>query len=267
MSAKRRRDLPDPGIPVAEHAIDEPVQPIAIVGKSSGGQLARDAPRYRQSNLGVLVVRKFPAEVQGHAMVLRTVEPAGKGGFDGDHIVVPPGTAVPPKTSEAYGPGLDSSFAHGHPFGRTREPISYGNGRGFVMRQPVRLAGSTMRMAAIATIAAGCAESNAPTICHPVVGFAIVVEVRDETTQPAASGVELTGRHTWKGTTITDTARTSLDGLTLIVGNLPGEYALTMKKPGYLTWTRSQVVPAKDAACGLPSTVRITAQLTPSPKQ
>ena len=131
--------------------------------------------------------------------------------------------------------------------------------------QLVRQVGGAMRMTALAAILGGCAESNAPTLCHPVVGFAIVVEVRDETTQPAASGVELTGRHTWKGTTISDTARASVDGLTLIVGNLPGEYALTMKKPGYLTWTRNQVVPAKDAACGLPATVRITAQLVPLP--
>lgn len=134
------------------------------------------------------------------------------------------------------------------------------------MRQLVRQVGGAMRMAAIATIAAGCAESNAPQLCLATVRDAIIVEVRDATTgQPAASGAELTGRHTWKGRIISDTARASFDGLTLIVGNLPGEYALTMKKPGYLMWTRSQVVPAEDAACGLPTTVRITAQLTPSP--
>lgn len=112
-----------------------------------------------------------------------------------------------------------------------------------------------------------CTDPEAPRICSSPLSPAVVVEVRDASSgQPSATGAELTGRHTVDGTAFTDTAGPSVDGLILTLGALPGTYDLTLKKAGFVTWSNAGViVPAADANACQPLTVRLTANIAPSP--
>lgn len=130
---------------------------------------------------------------------------------------------------------------------------------------PRKPAAAAASLAALALVATSCNEPSALRVCHPAVYFAVVMEVRDAMGQPAAAGAELTARHEWRGATLADTALRSDDPLILRVGTRPGTFALTLKKPGYATWTRDRVVvPVADEACEVPETVHMTATLIPA---
>jgi hypothetical protein len=117
---------------------------------------------------------------------------------------------------------------------------------------------------------AACSElPNEPppaVTCPLVLIDAIILTVRDSITDlPAGFGASVTARQALpRGGFGTDSGQVNdSQGLTFRLGATPGTYDITVRKPGYIDWARTVVVPSQALSVCLPQTVNVTANLQP----
>ncbi|HSA54820.1 MAG TPA: carboxypeptidase-like regulatory domain-containing protein [Gemmatimonadaceae bacterium] len=116
--------------------------------------------------------------------------------------------------------------------------------------------------AVIATIVTACDSGS--SVCAPIGGAAVTAEIRDSVTHlPLAwGGAVLEIR---EGTYVerTPAAYNAPDSLTLYAGLVrPGTYTVTVTRPGYVEWSRSNVT-ARKGACNGVDTVLLGVFLQP----
>jgi hypothetical protein len=115
----------------------------------------------------------------------------------------------------------------------------------------------------VGSIVASCnSDSSGPTGgCLSKVSIAVVITVRDSISgDPAADGT--LGILTGAG--VDDTLINS-DPLTLLGGDKTGTYTVTIDKPGYLTWSASDVHVTEVGECANVIPVDLSAKLQPAP--
>lgn len=113
----------------------------------------------------------------------------------------------------------------------------------------------------IGWIVSGCG-SDSPTAgyCAAPRPEAVAISVRDSTSGlPAADGA--TG--TLVGAGVDDTLEHQ-DSLTLVGGDQTGTYTVTIDKPGYRTWSVSNVHAFERGSCGNVIPVDLSARLQPA---
>ena len=113
----------------------------------------------------------------------------------------------------------------------------------------------------------GCSGSKAPTspVCTDEFRPGVVVYIKDALTNAGvASGASLVARErTFKDSVAFPNARPDLNDLALAAaGERSGTYQLTVSKPGYTTWSQSNVRVTSNQ-CHV-NTVTLTALLQPS---
>jgi hypothetical protein len=110
----------------------------------------------------------------------------------------------------------------------------------------------------------GCSGSTTSTICTLELRAGLLVDVKDSLTNAGvASGASLVVREgSFKDSVAFPSSRPDLDALPLVAaGERAGTYQITVSKPGYATWTRSNVRVTKGECHVNP--VRLTARLQP----
>jgi hypothetical protein len=117
-----------------------------------------------------------------------------------------------------------------------------------------------MFLAAIIAIASGCGSSTLVGFCAAPRSLSVVVTVRDSVSgQAAADGA--TG--TLVGGSVDDTLLQT-DSLTLEGGDAKGTFTVRIDRPGYLTWTASDVHVTQQGPCGNVIPVQLGAKLQPA---
>jgi hypothetical protein len=91
--------------------------------------------------------------------------------------------------------------------------------------------------------------------------MAVVVTVRDSTTGQAAADGSI---GVLTGASVDDTL-INADSLTLLGGEKTGTFTVTIDKPGYLTWTASNIHVTEVGECGNVLPVDLSAKLQPAP--
>jgi hypothetical protein len=90
--------------------------------------------------------------------------------------------------------------------------------------------------------------------------MAVEVAVRDSITGQAAADSAI---GTLVGAGVDDTLR-HFDALTLFGGDQLGTYTVTIDRPGYLTWSATDVHVTKVSECGNVIPVQLSAKLQPA---
>lgn len=113
-------------------------------------------------------------------------------------------------------------------------------------------------LAGATCVLASCNQSiSAP--CKGVPSRAIIVAVRDSVTGAAAA----TGADgTVETAGIVDSLQHA-DSVSMFGGSRLGSYDITIQKPGYQTWTASNVDVTVIGSCGIVASVRLDAKLQP----
>lgn len=116
-------------------------------------------------------------------------------------------------------------------------------------------------LATLLCIASSCGSDKTPTgYCAAPASLSVVVSVRDSVSgQPAADGA--TGRLV--GASVDDTLRHS-DPLKLEGGDQTGTFTVRVDRPGYLTWSESDVRVSQVGPCGNVIPVELDAKLQPA---
>jgi len=126
---------------------------------------------------------------------------------------------------------------------------------------------SNIVMIGILCGAVGCATSHAtaPRICTAVEIPAIKLTVRDSITGAAAAANAVLVARQWEGTPSGVDSGYMTDSLTMLVGEMPATYDLTLTKPGYSDWiaTGLSVASADPQGCH-PVTLSVQALLQPT---
>ena len=110
-------------------------------------------------------------------------------------------------------------------------------------------------------VAAGCSGSTSP-LCTAEFRFGLSVYVNDSVTNaPIASGASLVARDGSFADSVTfPSSRPDLDALPLVsAGEREGTYQISVLKPGYLSWSRSNLLITRNECHVNP--VRLTALL------
>ncbi|MBA2684305.1 MAG: hypothetical protein H0U66_07440 [Gemmatimonadaceae bacterium] len=103
-------------------------------------------------------------------------------------------------------------------------------------------------------------DSRHPTGCTAPKSEAVVISVRDSTSGlPAADGAI----GMLSGAGVDDTLE-HLDSLRIRGGDQTGTYSVTIDKPGYRTWAKSNVHVTEQGPCGNVIPVDLSALLQPS---
>ena len=119
----------------------------------------------------------------------------------------------------------------------------------------------------VSLVALGCIASSCGSDGRPPVGFcaapaslSVIISVRDSISgQAAADGS--TG--TLVGASAEDTLRQA-DSLRLVGGDQTGTFTVHIDRPGYLTWTASDVHVTEVGPCGNVIPVELSAKLQPA---
>ena len=114
-------------------------------------------------------------------------------------------------------------------------------------------------LAALGGIATSCGSDGTPPtgFCAAPASLSVIVSVRDSISgQAAASGA--TG--TLTGASVDDTLR-QVDSLRLVGGDQTGTFTVRVDRPGYLTWTASDVQVTESGPCGNVIPVELSAKL------
>lgn len=108
-------------------------------------------------------------------------------------------------------------------------------------------------------------DATAPRTCTADMVYALVLSVRDATTQkPNAVGAVVSASVMTDVGTFSET-QTGSDSLLIPFGSMPGTYDLLVKKPRYANLTQTGiVVPSRDVANYHPRTVSLDLSLRPN---
>jgi hypothetical protein len=117
-----------------------------------------------------------------------------------------------------------------------------------------------MFLAAIIAIASGCGSSTLVCFCAAPRSLSVVVTVRDSISGQAAADGAI---GTLVGGSVDDTL-VQTDSLTLEGGDAMGTFTVRIDRPGYLTWTASDVHVTQQGPCGNVIPVQLGAKLQPA---
>jgi len=117
-----------------------------------------------------------------------------------------------------------------------------------------------MFLAALAAIASGCGSGNLVGFCAAPRSLSVVVTVRDSISGQAAADGAI---GTLVGGSATDTLFQT-DSVTLVGGDATGTFTVHVDRPGYLTWTASDVHVTQQGPCGNVIPVQLNAKLQPA---
>jgi hypothetical protein len=117
-------------------------------------------------------------------------------------------------------------------------------------------------VAGVGSLLSACgSDSSFPTgRCLAAMPLAVEVAVRDSTTGQAAADSAI---GTLVGAGVDDTLR-HFDALTLFGGDQLGTYTVTINRPGYLTWSATNVHVTEVGECGNVIPVQLSAKLQPA---
>ena len=126
--------------------------------------------------------------------------------------------------------------------------------------KPARLA-MLACVAGVGWVLCSCSDSSGPTgRCLSVAPRAVTVAVRDSTTGQAAADGAI---GTLVGAGVNDTLFHA-DSLTIFGGDRLGTYTVTINRPGYRTWSASDVHVTEVGECGNVLPVPLSAKLQPA---
>lgn len=131
----------------------------------------------------------------------------------------------------------------------------------FPVARPARLA-MLACVAGVGSTLSACGSDFGPTgRCLSVGSIAVVVTVRDSTTGRAAADGSI---GVLTGASVDDTL-INVDSLTILGGDKTGTFTVTIDKPGYLTWSASNIHVTEVGECGNVLPVDLSAKLQPAP--
>jgi hypothetical protein len=113
---------------------------------------------------------------------------------------------------------------------------------------------------AVTVIASSCSSDGVIAACTAPAPRSVVVTVRDSTSGAAAADFAI---GTLVGAGVDDTLFQT-DSITLVGGNQLGTFTVTINRPGYLTWTATNVSVTKKGPCGNVIPVQLSAKLQPA---
>ena len=109
---------------------------------------------------------------------------------------------------------------------------------------------------------AACGGSNVAALCADPSPKLIFVHVFDGSTgTPSGSGATLVVRSGAYTDSVVAPSSTQADTAALAAGNQPGFYVVTVRKAGFLNWTKDSVLVDKPAVCANPTPVSLSASL------
>ena len=112
----------------------------------------------------------------------------------------------------------------------------------------------------VVSFLSACGSDITPVgYCTAAMSLAVVVTVRDSVSRQGAADGAI---GTLVGEGVDDTLR-NVDSLTILGGDSLGTYVVTIDRPGYLTWTKSNVQVTKKGSCGNVIPVMLDANLQP----
>jgi hypothetical protein len=116
-------------------------------------------------------------------------------------------------------------------------------------------------LAALLCIASSCSSDGTPPVgfCTAPASLSVIVTVRDSISGQAAADGSL---GTLVGASVDDTLHQT-DSLTLLGGDQAGTFTVRIDRPGYLTWTASDVHVTEVGPCGNVIPVELSAKLQP----
>ena len=117
-------------------------------------------------------------------------------------------------------------------------------------------------LAALAALASSCGSDGTPptAFCTSVASLSVVVTVRDSISGQAAADGAI---GTLIGASVDDTLHQT-DSLTLSGGDQTGTFTVHIDRPGYLTWTASDVRVTQVGPCGNVIPAQLSARLQPA---
>jgi hypothetical protein len=115
-------------------------------------------------------------------------------------------------------------------------------------------------IAALAGLASGCGSSTPVGFCAAARSLSVIVTVRDSISGQAAADGAI---GTLVGGSVDDTLFQT-DSLTLAGGDATGTFTVHVDRPGYLTWSASDVHVTQQGPCGNVIPVQLSAKLQPA---
>ena len=124
-----------------------------------------------------------------------------------------------------------------------------------------RRAATFVCIAALGCIVSSCGSGSTPTgFCAAPRSLSVIITVRDSVSGAAAAEGAI---GTLVGASVDDTLLQA-DSLTLLGGDRTGTFTARIDRPGYLTWTESDVRVTEVAPCGNVIPVQLSAKLQPA---